>query len=346
VRVALDATYSADPNPSGIAVYSRELLQGLIAEHPDDEFLLCYRPKQFRRAPHTAYPNVHKRPLLPPLPTFRADLFHGLNQRIDKRSARSVVSTFHDLFVITGEYSTPEFRARFAKQAKHAAANSDVVIAVSDFTASQVRSLLGFDQKNIRVIPHGVHFPEGDVPDAAERSKMILFVGALQLRKNVSRLVSAFEATPSDWSLVLAGAPGGYQADRILEQIKRSQAHHRIKVCGYLTASQLEDLYRQASIFAFPSLDEGFGMPVLEAMAHGVPVLTSNRSGTAEIGSGAALLVDPCSEEAIAVELLRLIADPQLRTTLAEKGRARAREYSWQRTCDATYATYAELRGA
>lgn len=346
MRVALDATYSVDPNPSGIAIYSHELLQGLTTEHPDDEFLLCYRPKQFRRAPQPLSPNVHKRPLLPPLPTFRADIFHGLNQRIDKRMARSVVSTFHDLFVFTGEYSTPEFRVRFTKQAKQAAANSDVVVAVSEFTASQIRSLLGFDQKNIRVVPHGVHFPEGNLPATDHRSKMVLFVGALQLRKNVSRLVSAFEATPSDWSLVLAGAPCGYQADRILEQIKRSPARQRIKVCGYLPAPQLAELYRQASIFSFPSLDEGFGMPVLEAMAHGVPVLTSNRSGTAEIGSGAASLVDPYSEEAISAELLRLIRDPQLRTTLAEKGRARAREYTWQKTCDATHAIYTELRGA
>jgi glycosyltransferase involved in cell wall biosynthesis len=344
VRVALDATYSVDPNPSGIAVYSRELLRGLIAAHPNDEFLLCYRLKQFRHAPRMGYPHVHKRPLLPALPTFRADLFHGLNQRIDKRAARIVVSTFHDLFVITGDYSTPEFRARFTKQAKQAAANSDVVIAVSEFTAFQICSLLGFDRKSIYVVPHGVRVPEGDVPTTAERSKMILFVGALQVRKNISRLVSAFEAVPNDWSLVLAGAPSGFQADRILEQIEASPARQRIRVCGYLPKTQLQHLYQQASIFAFPSLDEGFGMPVLEAMAHGAPVLTSNRSATAEIGVGAALLVDPESEAAIAAELVRMIRDPQLRTTLMERGRIRAREYTWQRACNATYAIYSELK--
>jgi glycosyltransferase involved in cell wall biosynthesis len=290
------------------------------------------------------YQNVHKRLLFPPLPTFRADLFHGLNQRVDKRPARHVVSTFHDLFVMSGEYSTPTFRKRFTEQARRAAANSDLLIAVSDFTASQIRDLLGFDPRRIRVIPHGVRFPNEEVPPLSERSKTILFTGALQLRKNVGRLVTAFESTPPDWNLVLAGAPSGYQADRIIEQIGRSRARARIRVCGYLPDAELRSLYREASIFAFPSLDEGFGMPVLEAMAHGLPVLTSNRSGTAEIGDGAALLVDPNSEEAIAAELLRLINDPRLRATLAEKGRVRAAGYTWEKTCAATYSVYAELQ--
>jgi glycosyltransferase involved in cell wall biosynthesis len=344
VRVALDATYSVDPNPSGIAVYSRALLDGLATAHPQDELVFCYRFRQWRAAPAPIHRNVRQRLLLPPLPTFRADVFHALNQRVDKRPARAVASTFHDLFVMTGEYSSPEFRARFTQQARRAAANSDIILAVSEFTAGQVRSLLGFDAARIRVVPHGVSVPTERPREMAARSKIILFVGALQLRKNVSRLVRAFEAVPDDWRLVLAGAPTGYQADRILAQIEVGSARQRIDVCGYLAAARLHDLYQQASIFAFPSLDEGFGMPILEAMAHGVPVITSTNSATAEVGAGAALLVDPTSETEIAAALMRLVDDSGLRSELAALGRARAQQYSWERTCRATYEVYSELR--
>jgi glycosyltransferase involved in cell wall biosynthesis len=343
VRVALDASYSVDPNPSGIAVYSRALLNGLATTHPGDEFFFCYRLRQWRKASASRHGNVRNRLLLPPLPTFRADVFHALNQRVDKRPARAVVSTFHDLFVMTGEYSSSEFRTRFTQQARQAAANSDIILAVSEFTAAQVRSLLDFAAARIRVVPHGVYLGLERPPEMAERAKIILFVGALQLRKNVSRLVRAFEAVSDDWRLVLAGAPSGYQADRILTQIETSPARSRIDVCGYLPAARLLALYRQASIFAFPSLDEGFGMPILEAMAHGVPVITSTNSATAEVGGGAALLVDPTREEEIEAALVRLARDFDLRSELAALGRIRAQQYSWERTCRATYDVYSEL---
>src|SRR5215470_13502516 len=116
-------------------------------------FLSCYRPKQFPHAPRPGQRNVQRRLLWPPLSTFRADIFHALNQRVDKRPARRVVSTFHDLFVMTDEYSTPSFRARFSLQARRAAENSDAIIAVSEFTADQVNSLLAIPRERIRVVP-------------------------------------------------------------------------------------------------------------------------------------------------------------------------------------------------
>jgi len=280
-----------DRHPSGIAVYSSEILGGLAEQHPEDFFLHCYRPKQFRSSPRPDRKNVRRRMLIPPLPTFKADVFHALNQRVDKRPANIVVSTFHDLFVLTGEYSTPEFRARFSQQARLAAQNSDLIVAVSDFTANQVSSLLDIPRARIRVIPHGVSM-SSDV-EAGRREKLILSVGALQIRKNVVRLVEAFEQLPGDWSLVLAGAAGGFGAEQILQRIESSPFRDRIQVTGYVSRAKLSELYLRASIFAFPSLDEGFGIPVLEAMAHGVPVITSNGSALVEAAGSAALLVDP-----------------------------------------------------
>ncbi len=331
MRIALDASYSVDPQPSGIGVYSTEILNGLASAYPHDEFLRCYRPKKYWSAPRTP----RKRLLLSSVPTFRADLFHALNQRLDRRPAKRVLCTFHDLFVLTAEYSSPEFRARFAAQARHAASRADLIIAVSHFTARQVSDLLHVEPSRIRVVPHGVHAaPQSQQP----REKIVLFVGALQTRKNLVRLIEAFEALPQDWRLVLAGAPSGYGAAAILERV-----HARVEVTGYLPAPQLEQLYARASIFAFPSLDEGFGIPVLEAMARGLPAITSNSSALPEVAGDAALLVDPRSNAEIAGALTQLATDAGLRQRLASRGLERAKMFSWERAVAATYSVYREL---
>jgi glycosyltransferase involved in cell wall biosynthesis len=175
------------------------------------------------------------------------------------------------------------------------------------------------------------------------REKLVLFVGALQIRKNVARLVRAFAQGPSDWQLVLAGSAGGYGAADIIQKIEKSSCRERIRVTGYIPREELERLYARASIFAFPSLDEGFGIPVLEAMAHGVPVLTSDRSALKEIAEDAALLVNPGDTDEIASALRRLMDDSELRATLAQLGQARAQLYPWERSVKETYAVYREL---
>jgi glycosyltransferase involved in cell wall biosynthesis len=342
VRIAIDATYSIDPFPSGIAVYSRELLKGLAVQHPEDRLVECFRFKQWKqRPPHTPR-NVTARILQWPLPIGKADICHALHQRVDWRPAWKVVSTFHDLFVMTADYSTPEFRRRFTAQARGAAERSDAIIAVSHFTAEQVHSLLGIDRSRIRVIPHGVHLPSH--PTQARRENIILSVGALQLRKNTGRLVEAFaRLNCPDWRLVLAGSPTGYGAEQIVEQIQRSTARERIEIAGYVTGDKLQQLYSTAKLFAFVSLDEGFGIPILEAMAHGVPVLTSDRSALPEVCGDAAITVDPLSTDRIASSLELLMADEALRCVLCEKGRRRAAGFSWENCVRETYKLYEDL---
>jgi O-antigen biosynthesis alpha-1,2-mannosyltransferase len=341
VRIALDATYSVDPHPTGIGVYSNRLLCGLADRYPEDTFVHCYRPKQFLRAAGGQRQNIRRRLLQPGIRTFGADVFHALNQRVDQRPAKRVVSTFHDLFVMTEQYSSPEFRTRFAEQARRAAQNSDLIITVSEFTARQVSDLLAFDRSRIRMIPHGVILPA--LASERPREKIILFVGALQVRKNIERLVEAFERTSADWRLVLAGAANGYGGPAILDRIEKSPHRARIETIGYVSPADLQALYARASIFAFPSLDEGFGMPVLEAMAHGLPVITSDRSALPEVAGEAALLIDPHSSEQLQCALERLTSDPDLRSEYAQRGRERAKLYSWERAIAATYNVYCEL---
>lgn len=338
MRIALDATYSVGPNLSGVGVYSKQILAGLPAAHAEHCYLYGYRPHHLRlglRAPHPD--NVTQTLLWGNWP-WRVDLFHGLNQRIDRHYKRTV-STFHDLFVMTAEYSTPEFRARFAQQARIAAERSDLIIAVSAFTATQVEDLLAIPRSRIRVVHHGV------LPAAVKSplsSAIVLFVGAIQKRKNILRLVQAFEQTLPGWKLVLAGS-AGFGAEEILQAIARSPRKQDIEVTGYVAAEALEQLYRTASIFAFPSLDEGFGMPVLEAMAHGIPVLTSNISALAEIAGSAALLVNPQSTDEIAAGLTELMGRGSIRQDLAERGINHSAHFTWAATMDKTWDVYREL---
>jgi glycosyltransferase involved in cell wall biosynthesis len=338
VPIALDATYSLGRNLSGIGVYSRELMFGLAGAHPQERFLFCYRSHRFLRSFQDSLPENASRRILRGTPP--GDLFHALNQRVDVR-ARRTVATFHDLFAITGEYSTPDFRARFTEQARQAAQFSDLIIAVSSFTAKQAEEHLKVDPSRIRVIPHGVRIPPAS---SAPREPLILFVGAIQRRKNVARLVKAFERMPESWRFALAGAADGFGAEEELRAVEASPRKNHIEVLGYVSATQLESLYRRASIFAFPSLDEGFGMPVLEAMAHGVPVVTSRRSALPEVAGDAALLVNPQSIEEIADALIRLATNPVLHDDLSRRGRERVLQFSWEAAVAKTWAVYEELR--
>jgi glycosyltransferase involved in cell wall biosynthesis len=338
VPIALDATYSLGHNLSGVGVYSHEMLYGLTQAHPQEEFQFCYRPHRFLPSYREALPGNAVRRLLVGTPP--GDIFHALNQRVDTK-ARRTVCTFHDLFVMTSEYSSPEFRARFSEQARQAAALSDVIIAVSQFTASQVESLLGVSAKRIRVIHHGVRPP---APSNSQREDLILFVGAIQKRKNVARLVKAFERLPKSWRLALAGAPNGYGAAEELQAVEASPRRSDIDVLGYVSAETLASLYARARIFAFPSLDEGFGMPVLEAMSSGVPVVTSTCSALPEVAGDAAILVDPLDQDAIAEALLRVASDPALSADLVQRGIEHARQFTWQAAVEKTWQVYTEIR--
>lgn len=340
MRIALDATYSTGAELTGVGIYSREIMHGLARRHPA-QYRFCYRPHKFAKAFSSPLPPHASRWPFSDLWVPPHDLFHGLNQRVPGVATRRCVTTFHDLFVMTGEYSTPEFRQRFTEQARHAAVRSDLIICVSAFTASQVASLLKVPEEKLRVIHHGVHSPAAP-PSDSDREQVVLSVGSIQKRKNTARLVEAFERTRPGWKLILAGA-AAFGSAEILVQIAASPRAADIEVTGYITDAALQALYRRASLFAFPSLDEGFGIPVIDAMAWSIPVITSDRSALAEISGDAAMHVNPHSTDDLSHALQILMDQPGLRRELVRRGRKWAERFTWDRAVDATWQVYQEL---
>jgi glycosyltransferase involved in cell wall biosynthesis len=343
---ALDATYSVGSSLSGVGVYSREILSALAELRPSDTFLHCYRPHRLWRGIRESRPrNVFVAPLFDSWPPFRCDLFHGLNQRLPRHRFRRTICTFHDLFVMTSEYSTPEFRSRFTLQARNAAEWADLIICVSEFTARQVEALLHVERSRLRVVHHGSRFVETprETPTDGERQPWILHVGAVQTRKNLVRLIEAFEtAAPDPWRLVLAGGEG-FGAGDVRARALASPARDRIDFTGWVDDRRLSDLYSRSSLLAFPSLDEGFGIPVLEAMAHGLPVVASRGSALPEVCGDAALLVEPTDVEALGSAIRSLIDDPALAAAKAALGRERALRRPWRAAAEDTLRVYAEL---
>jgi glycosyltransferase involved in cell wall biosynthesis len=342
LRIALDATYSLDKALSGVGVYSREILTGLAQLEPENQFEWFYRFRRYWKSRRDASPpNVTRRILADTWGDRSPPLFHGLNQRLPQRRFRRQIATFHDLFVLSGEYSTRDFRERFARQAREAASAADLIIAVSRFTASQVENLLGVNAAQIRVVHHGV--TPRSLPNSL-RENIVLCVGAIQRRKNQALLIRAFRTLPADWTLVLAGSQG-YEASEALREVANSPCVDRIVITGYIHDAELASLYARARIFAFPSLDEGFGMPVLEAMAAGVPVVAGNRSALPEVCGDAAVLIDPENEDELAAALNRIALNEDAAATMIHAGTDRAKAFTWKTAVEKTSAVYRELLG-
>jgi glycosyltransferase involved in cell wall biosynthesis len=201
----------------------------------------------------------------------------------------------------------------------------------------------------MRVVPLGVG-PPGEIDDEKVekvlfkhdlQADFILFVGTLEPRKNLSRLAGAYAALGEEerkksGELVLVGA-AGWMEER---ELSRLQAQPGVRWLGYLPRDELEAVYKRAALFVYPSLYEGFGLPVLEAMARGLAVVTSRTSSMREVGEGAALLVDPTDEREIRRAIQRLVDDEDLREELASKGRERAADFTWGKTAELTLQAY------
>ncbi len=227
------------------------------------------------------------------------------------------------------------------------------VIAVSQATADDLIARCHVPAQRIRVIYEApaqtAIVTHHQVTEVCERYGLhrpyALFVGTIQPRKNVARLLQAYDwlyrNTPITFDLVFAGA-SGWLSDSLYEQAAALGLAQHVRFLGYVPDDDLPALLKGARFFSFPSLFEGFGLPVLEAQSYGVPVLTSNNSSLPEVAGDAALLVDPTDVDAIANAMLRLSRDEVLRQQLIEAGYANVRRFSWEKAAQETLAVLKE----
>lgn len=273
------------------------------------------------------------------------EVIHATTFAIPPKSAPLVV-TIHDLaFLHSPDHHTARGRRFFERGLELALSDADVVVCPSRVTADDCIAH-GFQPERVRVVPWGVEVVAVSEDDVAETlaafeitRPYILWTGTIEPRKNLGRLVEAFLSMDTDTELVLAG-PQGWNEDlsRLL-----ARAAGRIRSLGYVQPDELAALYSGASIFCYPSLLEGFGLPVLEAMAQGAPVVTSRGTATEEAAGGAAVLVDPQDTRSIADGMMELLEDRSKAALMSAAGRARANGLTWASCAERMHAVYDEV---
>ncbi len=278
------------------------------------------------------------------------DLLHCPGPLVPARSTVPLVVTIFDAL----PWRHPEWLTR-ANVASHrlvvrrGVRRADAVITASQHARGEIAQAYDIEPERIHVVPLGVdesfapgEAPEGVLAGLGVRGPFVLTVGTLQPRKNIEAVVSAFErlvAQGADLALVLAGG-AGWGERQTAERVRLSSARDRIVLAGHVTDAQLLALYRAALCFVFPSRYEGFGLPVLEAMAAGAPVVCSDRTSLPEVAGDAATLVAPDDVDGLERAIGLVASSPEARAAMVQRGLARAARFTWERCADETVGVY------
>jgi glycosyltransferase involved in cell wall biosynthesis len=284
----------------------------------------------------------------------RLDLFHGPVNVVPPGLPCPSVVTIHDLALLRFPEQVTKKRYRYLSRTISASVKrASRVVTVSESTKRDIVELLSTEAEKIAVTPLGVdeRFRRLDREGLARfreqagiEGPFALFVGTLEPRKNLTRLLEAFALIANDVAhdLVVIG-PEGWLTSEIHETASRLIKRGRVQFRGFVPDGQLPAWYSACDLFAYPSLYEGFGLPVLEAMACGAPVLTSNDSALPEVVGDAAVTVDPSSVDAIAEGMKRVLTNVELADDLGRRGPYRAKNFTWSRTAELTVAAYREV---
>ena len=361
--------YDANPmigDKGGVGWLSYQLLRTMLAQQEKLEFVAYARPGAEQPDSLKAWPGVERLRWVNSSKwgmgkrgsSDHLDLYHGTNFKMQTVGRYGGIVAIHDLWLDRH----PEYSKKMLGQwpsafkTRQTALRAKKVITISEFSANELKELYGLKRDHIRVIPCGVSedfMPRRDDQAMAALRKRIgltserfvLFIGGADPRKNHQIFLEAAAKVREKLGprmLVLVGSPvhpfGDYE-----ESARRCSLTEMVLCPGRVTTHELQLLYSFTDLFVFPSLYEGFGMPLLEAMACGAPVVASNSTALAEVAGDAAVLADPQNAQALGEAMVRTLEDEPLRAVLKMKGFARAKQFSWENAAMKTVALYREL---
>lgn len=372
MRIAIDAIPAVDKKKTGIGWYTHYLIKWLPQVDPETFYTAWYlhardpfnKQKAFDDLPNLnekgipfparAWQRLSNRTGMPRVEwTTRFDAFFAPNYIPPRTRTKGLVVTVHDLaFKILPE-TAPHANRFWHRYFEESLAQAAEIITVSEATRADLCDIYDISPEKVTAVLSGVdtavYSPASEADVATTKQEFgidgpyLLFVGGLEPRKNLRMLLRAFSHLPSEIrpTLVLAGAPvhwipGGPEIMTSAMRALSSEVQDKVVLTGYVTEAQKVALLTGAEALVYPSVYEGFGMPVLEAMGCGTPVLTSNLSSLPEVAGEDAVLVDPYETSSIAEGMARLITDEALRDRLRRAGLARAARFSWEETARMT----------
>jgi len=375
MRIAIDYT-AAIRQRAGIGNYVRKLVDAMLEQDASNQYTLLTSGRPTRERPFPTADNVRGRSIFIPdrylniiwyrwrLPLYatyfsgQVDIYHGPDFALPPigKTLRKVV-TVHDLsFLEHPEYAVPSLAAYLKKVVPEAVAAADVVCTVSQEVSRTLVEHFQTPREKLVVIPNGVspHFKRITDPVllGATRHKfglkhpLVLAVGTLEPRKNHIGLIKAFyqaqKKKRGPAMLALAGGKGWLyeETQSLVEELKLEK---KVRFLGRVSDLEMVSLYSLADVFAFPSFVEGFGVPPLEAMACGAPVITSNTSSLPEAVGDAALLIDPYNTGELSGAITRILENKQLQEELRQKGYERVKEYTWLASAQKMLSVYQKL---
>lgn len=373
INIGIDARPLQTSNRTGIPNYVTCLIKGLLNIDKSNLYRLFYN--SFKDTTHHTMDlqqtNVENKIFrvpnkiltefwdifnFPPIESFlpQIDVFHATHFLAPPVKNSKLVVTVHDLtFVRFPEYFTKEQGARFTKRVRKSCDIADLIISDSWSTKKDIVDFFNVSPEKITVIPLAAqeHFVQNErfnsstILDKYNISKgYFLFVGTIEPRKNLLRLIQAYNRLPKDikkdYILILAGGKGWLNKEIYAEAERLGFLDNYVRFLGYVPDEDLPALLTNATAFVYPSLYEGFGLPPLEAMASGAPVISSNISSIPEVVGDAGILIDPFSVEEISDAMLQVVLNKDLSTMMREKGLIRASQFSWNKTATETLDVY------